>query len=68
VTSRIDAGEVGSGLLIVVSGLPASGKTTLARTLSDRLSLPVVERDRLAEVCFDALGTQASVPLGSVSY
>jgi hypothetical protein len=28
----------------------------------------VVERDRLAEVCFDALGTQGSVPLGTLSY
>ena len=55
-------------LLVVVSGLPASGKTTLARAVSDRLCLPVVERDRLAEVCFEALGADRSLPLGSVSY
>ena len=57
-------------LVIVVSGLPGSGKTTLARTLGARLPAPVVERDRLAEVCFDALGpgSPAVGALGSVSY
>lgn len=57
-------------LLIVVSGLPDSGKTTLARAVGARLTVPVVERDRLAEICFDALGARspAVAELGSVSY
>jgi predicted kinase len=34
-------------LLVLVSGLPASGKSTLARRLSADLCLPLVSRDRL---------------------
>ena len=57
-------------VLVVVSGLPGSGKTTLARTIGARLTVPVVERDRLAELCFDVLGagSAAVAELGSLSY
>ena len=33
------------GLLVVVSGLPASGKSTLAAGLAERLEAPVLSRD-----------------------
>jgi hypothetical protein len=37
-----------AGLLVAGSGPPGSGRTTPARQLAGRLSLPVVERDRPA--------------------
>lgn len=43
-------------LLVVVSGLPASGKTTLARGVADRLAMPLLDKDTILEALFDALG------------
>lgn len=43
-------------LLIVVSGLPASGKSTLGRALAGRLGVPVLEKDEILEGLFDSLG------------
>ena len=42
--------------LVIVSGLPASGKTTLSRKLSDALSLPLLDKDDILEAMFDTLG------------
>ena len=42
--------------LIVVSGLPASGKTTVGRLVSQRLSLPLIDKDAILEAMFDSLG------------
>ena len=43
-------------LLVVVSGLAASGKTTVGRLLSERLSLPLIDKDAILEALFDSLG------------
>lgn len=43
---------------VVVSGLPASGKTTIARRLEPLLRLPVIDKDEVLEGLFDReLGT-----------
>jgi hypothetical protein len=41
---------------IVVSGLPGSGKTTLARKLASALALPLFDKDDILEGLFAALG------------
>ena len=40
--------------LVIVSGAPASGKTTLSRLLADRLPLPLLAKDRLRQIFRDA--------------
>jgi predicted kinase len=40
--------------LVIVSGAPASGKTTLSRLLADRLPLPLLSKDRLRVIFADA--------------
>ena len=42
--------------LILLAGLPATGKTTLAKKLSEILHLPVLEKDEIKEVLFDTVG------------
>jgi glucokinase len=41
---------------VLVNGVPASGKTTVARALGARLSVPVLELDVVKEVLFEELG------------
>ena len=58
-------------VLIIVSGPPASGKTTLSRRLAADLRLPLVQRDSLKERLFDTLGWRdraLSQRLGGASY
>lgn len=44
-------------LVVVVTGPPAAGKTTIARELAARLELPLIAKDTIKEALFDALGT-----------
>jgi predicted kinase len=43
-------------LLVVVTGPPASGKTTIARALAERSELPLFSKDDVKELLFDELG------------
>jgi predicted kinase len=57
--------------LVLVTGPPASGKTTLARPLAHLLGLPLLGKDTIKEALFDTLGTGDrawSRRLGAASY
>jgi predicted kinase len=54
-------------LLIMVNGLPGSGKTTLATRLAHRLSAPLVSKDALKEALLDAVPVARPASLGSIA-
>ncbi len=51
---------MGKPVLILVNGLPGTGKTTLARRLAADVHLPVFSRDGLYETLFDALDCRSN--------
>lgn len=44
-------------LLLVVTGPPASGKTSIARDLAERLRVPFVSKDMFKETLYEQLGS-----------
>ena len=44
---------------ILVTGIPAAGKTTMAEVISERLKLPVISKDTIKELLFDNVGFQS---------
>jgi predicted kinase len=58
-------------LLVVVTGMPSSGKTTVAESLADRLRLPLFAKDPIKESLYDTFGAsdvEASARLGAAAY
>jgi predicted kinase len=57
--------------LVIVTGPPASGKTSLGRTLATRLNMPFLYKDGIKETLFDTLGwsdREWSRKLGAATY
>lgn len=55
---------------ILVTGIPAAGKSTMAEIVSKRLKLPVISKDTIKELLFDSVGFQSraeKVKLGIAS-
>lgn len=55
---------------ILVTGIPAAGKSTMAEAISERLKLPVISKDTIKELLFDHVGFQSraeKVKLGIAS-
>ena len=44
---------------ILVTGIPAAGKSTMAEAISKRLKLPVISKDTIKELLFDNVGFQS---------
>ena len=42
--------------LIIIAGMPATGKSTLAKKLSDALGLAILEKDEIKDEMFDTIG------------
>ena len=58
-------------LLVVVTGPPAAGKTTIARAVADRLGLPLLAKDPIKETLGETLGVRgraASQTLGGATF
>lgn len=44
---------------ILVTGIPAAGKSTMAEAISERMKLPVISKDTIKELLFDNVGFQS---------
>jgi len=56
--------------IIILTGIPASGKTTFSKYLSKELCIPIISKDYIKEILFDDIGFQSraeKVKLGVAS-
>ena len=44
---------------ILVTGIPAAGKSTMSEAMSKKLKLPVISKDTIKELLFDHIGFQS---------
>ncbi len=44
---------------ILLAGMPAAGKSTMAKAISEKFSLPVISKDSIKEFLFDNVGFQS---------
>ena len=44
---------------ILVAGMPASGKSTMAKAIAEKGKLPVISKDTIKEVLYDTIGFQS---------
>jgi predicted kinase len=51
--------------ILLVSGAPASGKSTLARALAETFGFALISKDTIKESLFESLGTQRGAPIDS---
>lgn len=42
--------------LIIIAGMPATGKSTIAKKIAGKLGLPILEKDDIKEELFDTVG------------
>ncbi len=62
---------MGLPFLVVVTGMPSAGKTTVAEGLARRLRLPLIAKDEIKESLYDSLGAESvssSALLGGAAY
>lgn len=42
--------------LVIINGIPGTGKTTIAKPLANQLGFPLISKDTIKELLFDTLG------------
>jgi len=57
-------------VLVIINGLPATGKTTIGKALAEKFNIPFLTKDKVKEFLFDNLGIgdrEWSRKLGAIS-